>query len=365
MPAGRWQTWPVETRQLESTPGFVIFDLPGAQHYVGEARLGSRLIPGNATMLVRHLTYVFATLEQQRSGASIGLKSDPSDAAGAVEALADELADDLRSGRLSTSPGLRLDAELLAPVLAHDQRNLIGDDDRDGISFNDELIGVGAAAAAVSLLGGLDGKRIAIEGFGPAGLGIAREAAAAGATIARVATTKGCSGTRSDDAHNDGGQLDPAVLAEAWLADGEACVESLSENGEPAKPWTVWKDDVDVLFCGSKPGAMSGDGASMAGATPVVAFSAAAVSSKALAVLRAAGTPAAADFVAAVGPALGWWADPVLTHDDLRSATAHTVNTIMSETADHDDGPFMAACYRAESFLRSWQDELPFGRPLG
>lgn len=345
----------METRQLESTPGFVIFDLPDAQNYVGAARLGSRLIPGNATMLVRHLTYVFATLEQQRSGASIGLKSDPSDAAGAVEALAAELSDDFSSGRLSTSPGLRLNAELLAPVLAHDQRNLIGGDDRDGISFDDELIGVGAAAAAAGLLGGLDGKRIAIEGFGPAGLGIAREAAAAGATIARVATAKGCAN----------GQLDPVALAEAWLAHGEMCVESLSEGGEPAKPWTVWKDDVDVLFCGSKPAAMSGEGASMAGATPVVAFSAAAVSSKALAVLRAAGTPAAADFVAAVGPALGWWADAALTHDDLRSATADTVNGVMSETAGHDDGPFMAACYRAEAFLRTWQDELPFGRPLG
>ena len=350
----------METRQLESTPGFVIFDLPGAQHYVGEARLGGRLIPGNATMLVRHLTYVFATLEQQRSGASIGLKSDPSNAAAAVEALAAELADDFASGRLSTSPGLRLSADVLAPVLAHDQRNLIGNDDRDGISFNHELIGVGAAAAAASLVGGLDGKRIAIEGFGPAGLGIAREAAAAGAAVARVSTAKGCTAKQTD-----GGRLDPSALAEAWLADGEMCVASLAGDGEPAKPWTVWKDDVDVLFCGSKPGAMSGDGASMAGSTPVVAFSAAAVSSKALAVLRAAGTPAAADFVAAVGPALGWWADPVLTHDDLRSATAATVESVMSETAGHDDGPFMAACYRAEAFLRTWQDELPFGRPLG
>lgn len=350
----------METRQLESTPGFVIFDLPGAQHYVGEARLGSRLIPGNATMLVRHLTYVFATLEQQRSGASIGLKSDPSETAGAVEALAAELADDFSSGRLSTSPGLRLDANLLAPVLAHDQRNLIGNDDRDGISFNDELIGVGAATAAASLLGGLDGKRIAIEGFGSAGLGIAREAAAAGATIARVATAKGCTGEQID-----GGQLDPTALAEAWLANGEMCVATLSGNGEPAKPWTIWKDDVDVLFCGSKPAAMSGEGASMAGSVPVVAFSSAAVSSKALAVLRAAGTPVAAGFVAAAGPALGWWADPVLTHGDLRSATAATVNAIMSETADHDHGPFMAACYRAEAFLQTWQDDLPFGRPLG
>ncbi len=350
----------METRQLKSTPGFVIYDLPGARHYVGEARLGSRLIPGNATMLVRHITYVFATLEQQRSGASIGLKSDLSEAAAAVDALASELADDFSSGRLSTSPGLRLNADLLAPVLAHDQRNLIGNENRGGISLNDELIGVGAVTAAIGLVGDLEAKRIAIEGFGPAGLGIAREAAAAGAAIARVATAKGCA-----DAHSDGGQLDPVALEEAWLTDGETCVASLSPNNEPAKQWTVYKDDVDVLFCGSRPGALSGEGASMAGTTPVVAFSAAAVSSKALAVLRAAGTPVAADFVAAAGPALGWWADGALTHDDMRAATVDTVGAVMSETVEHDDGPFMAACYRAEAFLRTWQEELPFGRPLG
>ena len=55
----------------------------------------------------------------------------------------------------------------------------------------------------------------------------------------------------------------------------------------------------------------------------------------------------------------------MLTHDDLRSATADTVEAVMSETVEHDDGPFMAACYRAESCLQTWQDELPFGRPLG
>ena len=37
----------------------------------------------------------------------------------------------------------------------------------------------------------------------------------------------------------------------------------------------------------------------------------------------------------------------------------------MNDTVGHADGAFMAACYAAEEFLRSWQDELPFGRPLG
>ena len=36
----------------------------------------------------------------------------------------------------------------------------------------------------------------------------------------------------------------------------------------------------------------------------------------------------------------------------------------MVEALTSDDGPFLGACYSAEAFLSTWQDELPFGRPL-
>ena len=153
----------METRQLEATTGFVIYDLPGADTYVGPARLGAKLVPGNAAMLVRHQTYVFALLEQQRSGATIGFKVDPDAGPDAIAAAADELADDLAAGKLLTSPGLRLDRDQLEPFLRHDTRNPMGHDDRDGITFEDELRGLGAATAAAAVTGGLDGRRVAIE----------------------------------------------------------------------------------------------------------------------------------------------------------------------------------------------------------
>ena len=37
---------------------------------------------------------------------------------------------------------------------------------------------------------------------------------------------------------------------------------------------------------------------------------------------------------------------------------------VVTELAGSPDGLFLAACARAETFLRSWQDTLPFGRPL-
>ncbi|MDG2111813.1 MAG: hypothetical protein P8N02_04260, partial [Actinomycetota bacterium] len=199
---------------------------------------------------------------------------------------------------------------------------------------------------------GLDGKKVAIEGFSNTGLAIAREVERQGGSVGRVATAKGCvSGT-----------FDAATLADAWMGAGPACVEQLGDVG---KPWEIWKGDVDAIFVGSKPGAMSGEGAGSVGETPIIATSAAAISSKALAVLRSSGGTAIADFVANVGPALAWWAEDDADHDSLRTTTADTVHNLMNDTAGHTDGSFMAACYKAEAFLSSWQDELPFGRPLG
>ena len=36
----------------------------------------------------------------------------------------------------------------------------------------------------------------------------------------------------------------------------------------------------------------------------------------------------------------------------------------VAELAGEGTGLWMAAALRAEAFLRTWQDELPFGRPL-
>ncbi len=106
----------METKQLEATTGFVIYDLPDADNYVGPARLGAKLTPANAVMLVRHQTYVFAVLEQRRSGCTIGFKVDPDGAAEAIAAAAGELAEELESQKLSTWPDLRLDSELPSPL---------------------------------------------------------------------------------------------------------------------------------------------------------------------------------------------------------------------------------------------------------
>ena len=348
----KWHNSVVEIKQLESTKGFVIYDLPNAGTYVGPTRLGAKLIPGNAEMLVRHQTYVFGLTEQQKSGATIGLKVDASDAEGAVVALAEELTDEFESQRLLTNPGLRLSEALLAPVLRHDKRNPIAKAERDGVTFEDELVALGAVTCASRFVNPNGTWKVAIEGFDQSGLAIAREVENHGGKVHRISTAKGCVS----------GDFDSSTLADTWMDSGADCVEKLGPVG---KPWEIWNSDVDAVFVGSKPGAMSGDGATSTNDTPIIATSAAAISSKALAILRKNKVPVAADFLSRVGPTLAWWASEETSPDVLRSSTTETVIGLLEETVDHDDGPFMAACYKAEAFIESWQEKRPFGRPLG
>lgn len=342
----------METRKLESTTGFVLYDLPDADSYVGPARLGAKLVPDNAAMLIRALTYTFAVLEQKRSGATIGLKVDPDQTEVAVISAAKELSEELQSKKITFNPGLRLQREQILPLLEHDTRNKIGLDDRNGISFEDELTGLGACAAAEAVTGGIEGQSFAIEGFNSTGLGIAREVVSRGGIIKRISTAKGCVT----------GPFEPDTLADAWMSHGPGCTEQLGDIG---KPWDIWKADVDGIFVGSKPGAMAAQGANNLESKIVVATSPAAISSKALAILRQNGAPAIADFIVNIGPVLSWFSQSDTTHDQLRSLTETTISALMTDTINHGDGPFLGACYKAEAFLKTWQDPMPFGRPLG
>lgn len=343
----------METRTLESTPGFVIVDLPEAASSVGPTRIGAKLIAGNAVMYARAVTYAFAALEIPKGGATVGLRSEPAAAAAAIAALATELEADLSAQRLLTWPGSRLSGADLEPVTRHDGRSPMRDLQRDGVSFGDELVALGASVGADSQLGGLEGSTVAIEGFGPVGVALAREVEAAGGRVGRVATA---AGTVS-------GPFTAAELAEAWTAHGEALV---SELGQAGKPWEVFRGDgIDVAFIGSAPGVLSGQGAASLAGTPVVPIGPAPVSSKALAVLRKAGTPVLPDFVTTAGPILSWWPDEGASPESVRSAATATVTAVLAETADDPEGPYLGACRRAEAFMRTWVTELPFGRPLG
>ncbi|MDY7105499.1 MAG: hypothetical protein S0880_30290 [Actinomycetota bacterium] len=342
----------MKTEKLSSTDAFVVYDIDDAPTSVGIVRSAPKILQSGATWLARSVTYTYAFWERQIGGASAGINAAPDARPAAVKAFVEELTPAVSERRLLVDAAKGVDEAELAPLRAVDPRTAALWTTTDGVMLGDELEAIGAVTAAAAALGGLDGKKVAIEGFGPTGLAVARLVEAQGGSVVAVATADGMVATDSTDA---------AALGEAWAADGQGLVASL---GDAQPGWKLYGTAADVLFVGSKAGAMTHQGAEVAKASAVVPIGPVPITTKALAVLRRAGVVYVPDFVALAGPRLCVDTDAATDADTLRTSAETAVGDAWSEISGHADGELLAACAKAEAFLRTWQDTLPFGRPL-
>jgi glutamate dehydrogenase/leucine dehydrogenase len=164
----------------------------------------------------------------------------------------------------------------------------------------------GAAAAAAAAAGGLDGARVAIVGAGPVA------DAAAGAVT-------GAGGT---------------PLAGAELSD--AC---------------------DVILVAGRAGMVDHSSSAEVKARVLVPLTPVPVTARAFALLGRQGCTVVPDFLSTAAPLL----DAV---DAGAGDGVERVRDAVSGLASEGTGMWLAAVERAEETLRSWQDQLPFGRPL-
>ena len=80
----------MEITKLTSTDAFVVVDLAGAERSSGIARWAKKVLQDGANNLARHLTYGYAALGIEASGASAGINSLPDDRSAAIEAFVTE-----------------------------------------------------------------------------------------------------------------------------------------------------------------------------------------------------------------------------------------------------------------------------------
>lgn len=296
------------TIKLSGTDAFVVVDLDGAEASSGPVRRARKVLPGGVRDLARSQTYTYAALGMRRGGASAGINAVDADRAEAVAAFVEQAAALVADGTYLPDPAKGVDEADLAPLRAADPRGRSG-------AFAAECEALSAVAAAEAAIG-LDGRTAVIEGAGSCGSALAAALAERGATV----------------------------------------VESSSESWASAP--------VDIVFAGSKMGAVNHGSAESLQARLLVPCGRLPFTAKALAVCRRRGVLALPDFVTLAGSTIAAWSDPGTADEEVRSAVAATVTELVAETVSHPDGPFLAACYAAESFLATWQDELPFGRPL-
>ncbi len=88
------------------------------------------------------------------------------------------------------------------------------------------------------------------------------------------------------------------------------------------------------------------------------------VTAKGLAVAARRGHIVLPDFLTTSGPLHAWAPGAPSAADEVIAAAETFVTATTTEVLDHDEGPYLGASYRAEDFLRTWQERLPFGRPL-
>lgn len=342
---GRARIPGVKTEKLTGVDAFVVFDVEAAEHSAGITRLAPKVLVDGATWLARSQTYQFASFERQIGGASAGINAAADARAEAIAGFVAEVEPWVASSRFVTLPGKGVSADDLAPLRAVDPRpDLVWS---DGAA----ITAAGVVAAADAATGGLDGRTIAIEGFDPIAVHVARGAVAQGARVVAVATVKG---TAIDEAG-----FDPDTLAELFSAHGPAFIGELTT--EPLPAGAVLGATADVLLAGSKAGAIDHTSAAVVQATVVVPHGAIPVTAKGVAVLRRAGTAVLPDFVTTAGLV---FATDATTIDEAGDAAATAISAVIAEVAGAEDGPLLAACRRAEAFLATWVDPLPFGRPL-
>jgi glutamate dehydrogenase/leucine dehydrogenase len=286
---------PVTVTKLSSTDAFYVVDLDGAPSAAGSVRCAKKILVDGAEALARRLTYAYASLGLQVSGASAGINVDGEGRDAAIAAFVEELQPAATEGTLlwSVAKG-------------------VGPGELDGLgpqppTNTEDLFAAGVVACVRATRRSLDGARVALEDVGHGAPELAAAFESAGATVVA-----------------QGGD---ALAAEA-----------------------------DVIGVGSKNGVIHHENVTGFAGRVIVPLAPLAVTTRALADGRRAEVMILPDFVTTAGS--------LVRGDTTPDAVAERIGSIVAEVVDHPDGVVLGACERAETFLLTWRDELPFGRPI-
>ncbi|MEZ5228943.1 MAG: hypothetical protein R2710_20450 [Acidimicrobiales bacterium] len=278
----------------------------------GGVRCARKILTSSATDLARTATYTFATFGHQVSGAPAGINAEGDDVAPAIANFVEELTPAASEGRLLLGAAKGVTDADLAPLVS-------------AATQGKSLVASAAIHAAGSCpwrrpgFGGLDGKRVAIEG--------ADDAPAEWPPPHRGRRRGGDRRRRRQEAVDDLG-----------------CRCRRDSRRIEAR--------LDVTH----------QGAPMVKSKAIVPWGAIPVTTKAYAMLRRAGVTVVPDFISNAGSLLAGFEEG----DDaaVASSIADQISAALDATAGHADGTFVAACLQAEAHLATWTDVKLFGRPL-
>ena len=225
-----------------------------------------------------------------------------------------------------------------------------------GMPLDAYLTGLGVATAAETVLGGLEGRTAAIEGFGKVGGATAVEMARRGARLVAFSTIHGFVQRPSG--------FDVKELLHLRSQYGDRLIEHLAEEVQPVAG--LFLVEADVLVPGARIGVIDESRARALKARVVAPGANVPYTAGALEVLRERGIPALADFVCNSGATIGYVTDGLLRADEAVAAVEKRVRELTKESVKDPNGPHAGAARIAEAHLRTWLEpaQMPDGPAL-
>jgi glutamate dehydrogenase/leucine dehydrogenase len=338
----------VQVHHLRSVNGEIVYDMD--PDVVTPAAGGTRMVDDvtvdELALLARAMTYKLAVFEGRMGGAKAGIRPRLLDSRQeTIDRYCEEIRPLVEAGRFFTGADLGTTTADFAAL--GDDAPSVFDAVIDGIGFEELVTGRGVVAAAAAWLGTLEGRTVAVEGFGKVGHGVAREVIRQGGRLVAVSTLRG--------AVARAGGFDVDELVQARAEHGESFVHHLGLDVHP--PRELHELRVDVLVPGARVGVYDAALAARVQATVIAPAANVPYTVGGLAELRARRIAALPDFVCNGGAVLAYQSPRALTPAEVLGRVDREIGERIQAARQAKMDPIRHAALLAETFLATWVPE--------
>lgn len=335
----------MQVHHLRSVDGEIVFDMdpevvtPAA----GGTRMADDVTVDELGLLARAMTYKLAVFEGRLGGAKAGIRQRLLDSR--HETLArycEEIQPLVASRRFFTGADLGTSTADFAPLPGGGPS--VFDEAIDGVGFEELVTGRGVAAAAEAWLGTLEGRTVAVEGFGKVGHGVARDVVRRGGRLVAVSTLRG--------AVAKAGGFDVDELVQARAEHGESFVHHLGLEVHP--PRELHELRVDVLVPGARVGVYDAELARKVQAQVIAPAANVPYTVGGLAELRSRRVAALPDFVCNGGAVLAYQASRAHTAGEVLGRVDREISERIEAARLAKMDPIRHAAMLAETFIATW-----------
>ena len=344
----------MRTLRLTTVDAYVAFDFE-CPTSAGGTRLAPDVTERETQLLARAMTYKFAVLGVNYGGAKATIRATDAEREPAIKNYCEEIRPLIEKRTFLTATDLGTRPEDFSSLPGNEEASLMHTV-YEGMTLDAFITGLGVTVAAETVLGSLEGKTVAIEGFGKVGGATALEMSRRGARVIAFSTINGCVRRASG--------FDVEELLRLRAEHGDRLVEHVDEPVSPAAE--LFEVGSDVLVPGARIGVIDESRARALQARVVAPAANVPYTKQGLEVLWDRGITTLADFVCNSGATIGYATQGLTSAAEAVAAVEKRIRDLTREAMQDPAGPFEGSRKLAEAHLKTWLDsaQMPEGPSL-